>query len=66
MNAMLEARMVAARIHFPDEAVHATVALPARMTLSSQGSRIAAIMFCCGENESLPKAIPQTAGGCGS
>jgi hypothetical protein len=45
MNAMLEARMVAASTHFPEEAVHPAVAEPARMTLSSQGSRIAAIMF---------------------
>jgi hypothetical protein len=42
MNAMLEARMVAASTQFPDEALQTAVAGPARMTLSSQGWRIAA------------------------
>jgi hypothetical protein len=42
MNAILEATMVAASTHFPDEAEQTVVAAPARMTLSSQGWRITA------------------------
>jgi hypothetical protein len=45
MKAMLEARIVAANTHFPDAAAQGAVGTPARMTLSSQGSRTAAIIL---------------------
>ena len=44
MNAMLEARIVAANTHFLEEGGHGAAAPPARMTLSSHGSGKEAIM----------------------
>jgi hypothetical protein len=40
MNAMLEPRIVAARIHFSDDFGHGAVTRPDRITPSSHGSRI--------------------------
>jgi hypothetical protein len=43
MKAMLEARIVAASTHFPEECAHGVLPVPVWMTFPSQGSRIDAI-----------------------
>jgi hypothetical protein len=43
MKAMLEARIVAASTHFPEEREHGVLVPPACMMFPSQGSRIDAI-----------------------
>jgi hypothetical protein len=43
MKAMLEARIVAASTHFPEERGHGVLALPVWIMFPSQGSRIDAI-----------------------
>jgi hypothetical protein len=44
MKAKLEPRMVAARIHFPDDFEHDAAMCPDRITPSSHGSRIKVVI----------------------
>jgi hypothetical protein len=48
MNAMLDARMVAARIHGPRDFAHGAVCGADRITFSSQGSWMNTGMFLSG------------------